>query len=54
MDESEIDYYEDVCYECGGYGDDYYYNPVTDEWESACPNCPFNSSRYDDDEYWDD
>ncbi|MGM9519546.1 MAG: hypothetical protein ACI3WS_02615 [Phascolarctobacterium sp.] len=39
----------DYCYECTGYGDDYYIN---DEGElvSACDNCPHNN--YDDDLEW--
>lgn len=35
----------DVCYECRGYGDDYRYDPETDEWVSNCPDCPFNDWR---------
>lgn len=27
------DYYDDICYECGGYGDDYFINGV-DDWEN--------------------
>lgn len=43
---SMIDY--DVCYECSGYGDDYY---VDDDGNlvSNCTNCP-NNPIYDDDE----
>lgn len=40
----------DPCYECGGYGDDYYINDEG-ELECRCPECPFNPSRRDD---WDD
>ena len=36
------DYDYDRCYECRGYGDDYYYDAEEDEWVSACTNCPFN------------
>lgn len=36
------------CYECGGYGDDVFYNKETDELEYWCPNCPFNKSSYED------
>ena len=39
----------DHCYECGGYGDDYFINE-DGELESSCPTCPFNRNRYDDDE----
>lgn len=40
----------DYCYECTGYGDDYY---VDDEGELICRclECPFNPARDDD---WDD
>lgn len=41
----------DRCYECGGYGDDYFINDEG-ELESSCPTCPFNPHRYDED--WDD
>ena len=37
------------CYECGGYGDDYFINDEG-ELESACPTCPHNPNRYDDDD----
>ena len=39
---------DDYCYECTGYGDDYFMND-DGEWESACSNCPHNG--IDD---WDD
>lgn len=42
---------DDYCYECGGYGDDYFIND-DGELESACPTCPHN--RYRDDHDWDD
>lgn len=40
----------DYCYECTGYGDEYY---VDEEGELVCrcPECPFNPFRDDD---WDD
>ncbi len=44
-DEDEWDYYEDKwdhCYECTGYGDDYYYDEETGEDVSACDGCPWN------------
>lgn len=41
----------DYCYECAGYGDDYYFNAKTGEWESACDKCPFNEVN---DENWTD
>lgn len=46
-----MDEYDDVCYECSGYGDDYFIND-DGELECACPTCPFNKNRFDDD--WDD
>ena len=36
------DYEDDVCYECEGYGDDYYINE-NGELVSACDKCPFNT-----------
>lgn len=42
------EYDDDVCYECGGYGDDYFIND-DGELESCCPQCPF---YYGDDD-WD-
>ena len=41
----------DVCYECGGYGDDYFINE-DGELECYCSQCPRNPSNWDDD--WDD
>lgn len=37
----------DVCYECTGYGDDYYWDG--DNLVCACDNCPYNGRDYDDD-----
>jgi hypothetical protein len=48
MDENpDEDWYQDICYECGGYGDDYY---IDDQGElvSACDDCPFNGINYDE------
>jgi hypothetical protein len=39
------------CYECTGYGDDYFVNK-DGELESACPTCPHNRVNFDED--WDD
>lgn len=41
----EDDY--DYCYECTGYGDDYY---IDDHGKlvSSCDDCPFNGSSLDD------
>lgn len=38
----ELDDY-DRCYECSGYGDDYYYDIEKDELISNCPRCPYGS-----------
>ena len=41
---------DDRCYECTGYGDDYYMNE-NGELVSACDDCPFNTLRsVEDDE----
>ena len=45
-DESEFDY--DVCYECTGYGDDYRYDPDTDDLVCNCDDCPYNPVNQDD------
>lgn len=42
----------DVCYECGGYGDDYFINDEG-ELESACPTCYIYKQHMHDDD-WDD
>lgn len=42
----------DYCYECSGYGDDYFINDEG-ELECACPTCPHSRDWWDDDE-WDD
>ena len=44
----EDDY--DYCYECSGYGDDYFINE-DGELESCCQDCPMNPYRSDD---WDE
>lgn len=38
---------DDYCYECQGYGDDYY---VDDDGELVwrCPECTFNEDNWDD------
>lgn len=38
----------EYCYECHGYGDDYFIND-DGELECRCSECPFNPSRCDDD-----
>ena len=45
----EYDFYEDVCYECTGYGDDYFIND-DGEFESFCPYCLFNDDLTPEDE----
>ena len=44
------DYYDDVCYECTGYGDDYFIN---DEGELEC-YCPYCLLYDDNRQDWDD
>ena len=38
----------DRCYECSGYGDDYFIND-DGELEKYCPRCPFNVKENEDD-----
>lgn len=47
MDE-KFDY--DYCYDCTGYGDDYYYNE-DGELICRCEECQYNESHWGDD--WD-
>lgn len=54
--EDDLDIWDDFdwCYECGGYGDDYFINDEG-ELESACPGCPHNRfGHIDDYDDWDD
>lgn len=51
MSKPSDDDYDDRCYECTGYGDDYFMNE-DGEYVSYCPYCPFNPLHDDDDE-WD-
>ena len=44
-DDDSLDDY-DYCYECGGYGDDYYFDDG--EMQCRCQECPFNPDRPDD------
>lgn len=39
----------DVCYECGGYGDDYFINDEG-ELECYCPYCYITRQKVDDDD----
>ena len=36
---------DDKCYECTGYGDDYYYDDETGDYVKACDDCPFNGNE---------
>lgn len=44
-DYNEDDY--DPCYECTGYGDDYWIND-DGELECRCSTCPFNEVNHDE------
>lgn len=37
------------CYECSGYGDDYYFDEDGD-LVSACTDCPFNDEEDDEED----
>lgn len=37
-----MDDYDDRCYECTGYGDDWYYDEELDKYVRACDDCPYN------------
>ncbi|MBQ1779396.1 MAG: hypothetical protein IIZ93_14680 [Acidaminococcaceae bacterium] len=39
---------DDKCYECTGYGDDYYYDEDTGEYVHACDECPYAERRTDE------
>lgn len=42
--------YDDVCYECGGYVDDYSVDPDTGELVWNCSTCPyFEEGEQDED-----
>ena len=38
----------DRCYECTGYGDDYYWDEEAQEYVRACDECPWNGRNGDD------
>ena len=44
---------DDYCYECTGYGDDYYYDEELDDLVCACDDCPYNDNNWEDG-YWRD
>ena len=41
--------YDDRCYECTGYGDDYYFDEEKGEYVKACDECSYNGD--DDTDY---
>ena len=41
--------YEDYCYECTGYGDDYYIGD-NGELVRRCPECPYSEMEGEEDE----
>lgn len=50
-EEETYDWDDDAerCYECTGYGDDYYYDEDLDELVCACDDCPYNGRNQEDD-----
>ena len=40
-----LDELYEICYECTGYGDDYYFDKETGECESACEDCWVTKAR---------
>ena len=44
---SEYEEYDDYCYECTGYGDDYY-EDEDGNLVCYCPDCPFNPLNEED------
>ena len=48
LDEAYQDWVNDKCYECTGYGDDYRYDPDTDELICNCDDCPFREGEQDE------
>ena len=43
-----MDENHDYCYECSGYGDDYFTNK-NGELECRCPDCPLNPFKSEED-----
>ncbi len=41
----------DICYECRGCGDDYYWDENTATLVCNCFDCPYKPSKEDDDEF---
>ena len=46
------DSYDDKCYECTGYGDNYY-EDENGNLICACDNCPYNGMDPEERDYWD-
>ena len=46
---NQMNDYDDYCYECTGYGDDYYYDEEKGEYVKACDDCSYNIERRADD-----
>lgn len=46
--EMSMDSDAEVCYECQGYGDDYYLDG-NNEWVCACDDCYLNSTNWEED-----
>ena len=38
---------DDYCYECTGYGDNYYYDEELDDYVCACDDCPYNDNNWE-------
>jgi hypothetical protein len=36
------EFYDDYCYECTGYGDDYSFDSEAGEYVRNCDDCPYN------------
>lgn len=45
---------DDYCYECTGYGDDYYYDEELNDYVCACDDCPHNDNNWEDGWWRDD
>ena len=49
-----MDEYDDYCYECRGYGDNYYYDEETNDLVCTCYDCPHNENNWEDGWWRDD
>lgn len=45
------DYYDQICYECGGNGDDFHFDEGTGEWVRNCIECPYSEESRENDEW---